>query len=150
MNWVVWLGVSSGLAVWFIFDSLQRRIDRFDSVYLKKWLMNKPDPIDAGLQDFHAKIITKWVIRFCIAAESSLYHWPSRCWGMFTHQAQTTDTQISHTHTHTHTQTYAYTCIYVYAHIHAYTCAYAHIHRCAQTHAHNDNSNNEIVFNTNR
>ena len=143
MNWVVWLGVSSGLAVWFIFASLQRRIDHFDSVYLKKWLMNKPDTIDAGLQHSYAKIVIKWVIRFCIAAESSLYHWPSRCWGMFTCQAQTTDTQTSHTHKHMLTRAY------VYAHIHTCTCAHAHTHRCAQTHAHNDNSNNEIVFNTN-
>ena len=50
------------LAVWFIFDSLQEKIDYFDSVYLKKRLMNEPDPIDAGLQDFYTKIVIKWVI----------------------------------------------------------------------------------------
>ena len=133
MNWVVWLGTSSGLAVWFIFDSLQRRIDHFDSVYLKKWLMNKPNPIDAGLQDFFTKIVIKWVIRFCIAAESCLYHWPSMCWGnklsVWHVHTPHMHAYIACTSRHRHTYiTYTHTniCIHVHAHIHACTRAHAH------------------------
>ena len=50
---------------------LQEKIEQFDSEYLKKWLMNEPDPVDADLQDFYTKIVIKSVLllQFCVAVK---------------------------------------------------------------------------------
>ena len=131
-NWVVWPAMacnylcliqhrrelssltrgSQWFSIWFIFDSLQEKIDYFDSVYLKKRLMNEPDPIDAGLQDFYTKIVIKWVIQFCIAAEFCLHHWSNR------HRQQT---HIHHIHTHTHKHMHTWALVHTHTHTHTHT-----------------------------
>ncbi|XP_076435506.1 Na(+)/H(+) exchanger beta-like [Babylonia areolata] len=40
-------------------NHLRERIEQIDADYFKKWLMNKPDPVDTSLHEFYTKIVIK-------------------------------------------------------------------------------------------